>query len=150
MLAPLSHTPADPVHLLGNLVLLVVYGGMVERRLGPRRTLAVLAVGGLGGTGGQLLSYALAGEAGGTLGASAMALAATAFAVVAAMRERLASGWAGDVTWVWTAFGAAVIGRRLALDLVVGVPGVGRFGHLWGITFGLALALEWSGDSAGS
>jgi hypothetical protein len=109
----------------------------------------VLAVAGVGGTAGQLLSYALAGEPGGTLGASAMALAATAFAVVTALRERLAGDWAGDVTWVWAVFGAAVLGRRLALDLVVGVPGVGRFGHLWGIVFGVALAFAWSGSGQG-
>lgn len=154
VLAPLAHTPADPVHLLANVALLVVFGGMTERRLGARATVAVLVVAGLGGTAGQVLSYALAGETGRTLGASGMALAATAFATAEVVRDRLATGrWAGEVGWLWALLGVAILGRRLVLDLVVGVPGVGRVGHLWGVLFGLALALfvspAWT-DSGGS
>jgi membrane associated rhomboid family serine protease len=143
VLGPLSHTPADPTHLLGNLSLLVVFGGMTERRLGPRATVATLAMAGLGGTAGQLVSYWLAPSGtGATLGASAMALAATAFATTASLRGRATTGrWAGEVTWVWTALGVAILARRLVLDLAVSVPGVGRFGHLWGIIFGVGLAL---------
>lgn len=142
VLGPLAHTPADPTHLLGNVVLLVVFGGMTERRLGRWPYLGVLAVSAVGGTAGQLASYALASEPGGTLGASAMALAATAFATVAAVRTRVTTGrWDGETTWVWALLGTAVVGRRLVLDLAVGVPAVGRFGHLWGILFGVGLAL---------
>lgn len=141
LLGMLAHTPADPTHLLGNLALLIVFGGLTERRLGRRHYLVALAVAGLGGTAGQLFWYALASEPGGTLGASAMALAATAFGTVTIGRERLATGdWPGETAWVWALFGAAVLGRRLALDLVVGVPAVGRFGHLWGVLFGAMLA----------
>lgn len=143
LLGPLAHAPADPTHLLGNLLLLVAFGGMTERRLGPRAYLGVLAVAAAGGTAGQLFWYGLTGEPGGTLGASAMSLAATAFATAASLRARVATGrWTGETSWVWVLLGVSVVGRRLVLDLAVGVPAVGRFGHLWGILFGAALALS--------
>jgi membrane associated rhomboid family serine protease len=148
VLGPLAHAPADPTHLVGNLLLVVVFGGMTERRLGSWAYLAVLAVAGLGGTGGQLAWYGLTGEPGGTLGASAMGLAATAFATTASLRARVATGrWTGETSWVWVLLGVSVVGRRLVLDLAVGVPAVGRFGHLWGILFGTALALSRRGNS---
>ncbi|MFB6143545.1 MAG: rhomboid family intramembrane serine protease [Halorientalis sp.] len=145
VLAALAHTPGRPSHLLSSAALLLAFGGMTERRLPGRAYLTFLSVAGLGGTAGQVLWYAAAPSpvpVRGTLGASAVGLAATTFAAAASARTRLATGeWTGETTWVWALLGAFVAGRRLVLDLVVGVAGVGRFGHLWGILFGVAYAL---------
>lgn len=147
LLSPVAHSPFDPFHLVSNLALLVVFGGMAERRLSRSAYLVLLAAAGLGGVAGQLFWYAVAPATAatpGTLGASAAALAATSFAVVDSARRRRAAGrWAGETTWVWTLFGGAVLARRLVLDLAVGVPDVGRYGHLWGVLFGAACALLW-------
>jgi membrane associated rhomboid family serine protease len=144
VLAALAHSPVRPLHLPVNLALLVAFGGMAERRLSRDQYLAVLAAAGLGGTLAQVVSYAFVAPAGsgGTLGASAVALAVTAFAVVDSARTKLATGrWPGETTWVWVLAGSAIAVRRLVLDNVVGVAGVGRYGHLWGVVFGVSVAL---------
>ena len=142
LLAAVAHSPLQPVHLPLNLALLVVYGGMAERRLTRLQYLAVLVAGGVGATGAQVLGYLIQAAASeGVLGASGAALSVTAFAVVESARRKLATGrWAGETTWIWTTFGAFVIGRRLVLDLALQVPGVGRYGHLWGVLFGVGVA----------
>jgi membrane associated rhomboid family serine protease len=141
----LAHSPVDPLHLPVNLSLLVAFGGMTERRLSRRGYYWFLAVAGLASTAGQVAGAAIAasgGDASGTLGASGIALAATGFAVVASARRwRVTGEWEGQTTWLWTAVGAVVLARRLVLDIAVGVPNVGRYGHLWGALFGVTFAL---------
>lgn len=155
LLAPLAHSPVDPWHLPVNVVLLLAYGGMTERRLRRRPYLWFLAVAGVASTAGQVFGSAVAtpaGEASGTLGASGIGLAATGFAVTASLRARAETGeWPGETTWLWVAVGAVIIARRVVLDLAIGVPNVGRYGHLWGVLFGAAYGLfVWRRDPAGN
>ncbi|MFB6139191.1 MAG: rhomboid family intramembrane serine protease [Halosimplex sp.] len=144
LLAPLAHLPTDPRHVLSSVAQLVVFGGLAEHRLGRREYLALLAVSGVATTAAQVTGGAVvdAGDpVSGTLGASGIALAATALVVVDSLRYRLTAGdWHGEVTWLWTLFGAFVVGRA-ALDLVVGDPNVGVVGHLTGIVIGLGFGL---------
>lgn len=145
----LAHSPLRPVHLVGNLALLIVFGGMTERRLGRREYVGFLVVAGLASTFGQALvtgTQPASRGAVGSLGASGATLAAAAYAVVASVRTKLTTGeWDGETTPIWVVAGGAIVARRLALDLAVGVPGVGRFGHLWGVLFGVGYALARSG-----
>lgn len=151
LLSPLAHSPADPFHLLTNVALLLVFGGMTERLLSRRAYLGFLLVAGLGGIAGQLFWYAIAPATvatPGTLGASAIALAATTSVIVDGLRRRRATGqWPGDTTWIWLLSGGLIVARRLVLDLVLGVPDVGRYGHLWGILFGAVLGLVYRGGT---
>ncbi|WP_436930395.1 rhomboid family intramembrane serine protease [Halosimplex halobium] len=147
LLAPLAHLPTDPRHLVSSIVQLLLFGGVVERRLGRRRFLALAAVSGLATTGAQVAWYVALGASGrvaGTLGASGVVLAMTALVVVDSVRYRVATGgWHGEFTPLWVLFGAVIAGQAVfgLLALVAGAAQVGVVGHLTGVVIGLGVGL---------
>jgi len=147
VLAPLAHLPTDPGHLLSSAAQLLLFGGLVERRLGRRQFLAIVAVSGLATTAAQVASYVVldvSGRGVGTLGASGIALAVTAFVVVDSLRYRLSAGeWQGDVTWVWVVLGGVVVARAVlgVVPLAMGTARVGVVGHVTGVLIGVSLGL---------
>ena len=146
VLAPFAHLPTDPGHLLSSVAQLLLFGGLVERRLGRRQFLAVVAVSGLATTGAQVASYVVgvSGRGVGTLGASGIALAVTAFVVVDSLRYRLSAGaWHGDVTWVWVLLGVVVVAQAVfgVVPLAMGTARVGVVGHVTGVLVGSSLGL---------
>ena len=147
MLAPLAHLPTDVWHLGSSVVQLLLFGGLVERRLGRRRFLAIGGVSGLATTGAQVASYVLldvSGRGVGTLGASGIVLATTAFVVVDSLRYRLVAGeWHGEVTWVWVLLGGFVVGRAIfgIVPLAMGTAQVGVVGHVTGVVLGVGTGL---------
>ncbi|WP_123532841.1 rhomboid family intramembrane serine protease [Halosimplex salinum] len=161
LLAPLAHLPTGYRHLASSVVQLLLFGGIVERRLGRRQYLALVAASGLATTAAQVASYVALGATGrgvGTLGASGIVLAMTALVVVDSVRYRLATGdWQGDVTWVWVLLGSVIVAQAVfgLLSLVLGTATVGVVGHLTGVAIGLGYGLVrptgavlFSGDTA--
>lgn len=147
LLAPLAHLPTDPRHVVSSVVQLVLFGGVVERRLDRRRFLALAAVSGLATTGAQVTWYVVLGASGrvaGTLGASGIVLAMTALVVVDSVRYRVATGgWHGDLTWLWVLFGSLVVAQAVfgVVALAAGTAQVGVVGHLTGVAIGLGVGL---------
>ncbi|ELZ22384.1 hypothetical protein C475_17768 [Halosimplex carlsbadense 2-9-1] len=147
LLAPLAHLPTDPRHLLSSVVQLLLFGGVVERRLGRRQFLALAAVSGLATTGAQVawyVSLGVSGRVAGTLGASGVVLAMTALVVVDSVRYRVATGgWHGDFTWLWVFFGTVIAGQAVfgLLALATGTAEVGVVGHLTGVAIGVGVGL---------
>ncbi|QLH77664.1 rhomboid family intramembrane serine protease [Halosimplex rubrum] len=147
LLASLAHLPTDPRHLVSSVVQLLLFGGVVERRLGRRRFLALAAVAGLATTGAQVawyVSLGVSGGAAGTLGASGVVLAMTALVVVDSVRYRVATGdWHGEVTWLWVFFGSVIAGQAVfgLVALAAGTAEVGVVGHLTGVAIGLGVGL---------
>jgi len=147
LLAPLAHLPTDPRHLVSSVVQLLLFGGVVERRLGRRRFLALAAASGLATTGAQVAWYVALGASGrvaGTLGASGVVLAMTALVVVDSVRYRVATGgWHGEFTWLWVFFGAAIAAQAVfgLAALVAGTAEVGVIGHLTGVVIGVGVGL---------
>jgi membrane associated rhomboid family serine protease len=147
LLAPLAHLPTDPRHLASSVVQLLLFGGVVERRLGRRRFLALAVVSGLATTGAQVawyVSLGVSGRVAGTLGASGVVLAMTALVVVDSVRYRFATGgWHGDVTWLWVFFGSVIAGQAVfgLIALAAGTAEVGVVGHVAGVAIGLGVGL---------
>jgi membrane associated rhomboid family serine protease len=145
LLAGFAHSPVEPMHLLGNLALLAVFGGMAERRLSRWEYVAFVLMAMYASTAAQVASYGLVAPDSGTVGvfgASGVALGATAFAVTSALEEKAVTGrWRGETSWLWTVLGGAIVVQRLLRDFALGVPNVGEFGHLGGILVGIAWAL---------
>lgn len=144
LLSPLSHSPANAWHLPSNVVQLLAFGGLAERRLDGKRYVGLLAAAGVASVGAQVAVYADAGPAArgvGTLGASGIALATVGFVVVDNLRFRELTGrWRGEAADLWTLLGGLLIGRAV-LDLFVGAPGIAVVGHLTGIGLGVVCGL---------
>jgi len=147
LLAPVSHLPTDLRHLGSSVAQLLLFGGLVERRLGRRQFLAVVVVSGFATTGAQVASYVLLNVPGrgvGTLGASGIVLAMTAFVVVDSLRYRLSVGeWHGEATWVWVLLGGFIVGQAVfgVWSLVLGTASVGVVGHVTGVVIGVGIGL---------
>ncbi|MFC7139565.1 rhomboid family intramembrane serine protease [Halosimplex aquaticum] len=147
LLAPLAHLPTDLRHLTSSVVQLLLFGGIVERRLGRRQFLGLAVVSGVATTAAQVASYVIVGVGArpvGTLGASGIVLAMTALAVVDSLRYRLATGeWHGDATWVWVLLGGFVVGQAVfgLVTLAFGSAQVGVVGHLTGVFIGFGFGL---------
>lgn len=77
VLAPISH--GSVVHLANNVIVLLLFGGLVEGHLGPGRYLGLFVGAGLAAVLAQVAAYSLAGVAGATLGASGAAFALATF-----------------------------------------------------------------------
>jgi membrane associated rhomboid family serine protease len=99
------HDPSGPIHLGGNLVFLVVFGGIVERALGSVRFLGLYVAAGLGGCAFHCLvspssTDALVGASGALFGLLAVA------AVVRPRMLGFAVAFAGLNVWYAFAGGA--------------------------------------------
>lgn len=144
VLAPLAHTLENPVHLLSSVVVILLYGSLVERTLPRWRYVAFCAGAAYVSIGAQVATY-LTGEMRGTLGASGVAMAMVAFVTVDATRRRLRSSDRVDGTEAGFALlGSVLLVRRLERDVGLLAPAVAESalaGHLAGAGFGLAVAL---------
>jgi len=143
LLAPLAHSPVQETHLVSNVAHLVLFGAVAERRLADRTYLGLIAASGVASVVTQVAVYAVAAQpaGAGTLGASGVAYALTALVVVDSLRYEAATDrWHSEGTWLWTLFGALLIGQAL-LEAIVGVPGVSAVGHFTGVLVGASLAL---------
>lgn len=153
VLAPLAHLPTDPRHMLSSIVQLLVFGGIVERRLGRRAFFGLAVVSGLATTAAQVGSYVVVGvttRSGGTLGASGVVLAMAALVVVDSVRHRLGVGeWHGDVTWVWALLGGFIVAQAVfgLWALAMGTARVGVVGHVTGVVIGLGYGSVRSSES---
>jgi len=117
-----------PPHMLLNAVIIAIVGRAVEARTGA---LALLAVGLVGGTLGQLA--AVYGEPTEFIsGASQATFAMCGFVLLAARIKSYA--WASALVGVLSG---------LTLDVVVSGHGAFKPGHLVGLIFGLVVGLVW-------
>lgn len=116
----------DALHLLVNVGGLALAGWRAEPVLGATRFAALLLAAALFGT---ALEYALAGP--GFIGASAMTIAALAYAVLGPTR--------GRERWLWTALGALA----LAADGLLNPAPLAQFAHAGGFAVGLAAVWLW-------
>lgn len=143
LLAPLAHSPVQENHLVGNVVHLLLFGAVAERRLDDGAYLGVIAASGVASVVTQVAAYVVTGQPAGvgTLGASGVAYALTALVVVDSLRYQAATDrWHGEGTWLWTLFGVLLMGQA-AVEAVVGVPGISAVGHLVGVLVGASYAL---------
>lgn len=143
LFAPLAHSPVQGSHIVSNVVHLVLFGAVAERRLGDGPYVALIAASGVASVVSQVSAYVLAAEPAGvgTLGASGIAYALTALVVVDSLRYQEATDrWHGEGTWLWTLFGLLIMGQAV-LEAAVGVPGVSVVGHLVGVLVGASYAL---------
>jgi membrane associated rhomboid family serine protease len=142
VLAPFSHRSLG--HLVSTLAVLVVYGGLAETVLRPVRYYAVCLVAAYASTGAQVAAYAAGIPGAGTLGASGVALALTAFVAMRTLLGRSVLAAASEVDWVFAASGAFIVAYHLANDFLPGfspLSGTGTFGHAAGIAVGMGVAL---------
>lgn len=146
-LALLTHllVHASPWHLVGNLLLLVVFGPNVERRLGSPAFLGAFL---LCGAAGALAFRALVPQAEGALvGASAAALGLGAIHAVAFAGQRIVVALWILVVWVGELPARVFLAILVALDLVALATtgfGGGRVAvpaHLGGLAVGVLLGL---------
>jgi len=143
LLAPFAHR--DLTHLGTTAGVILVYGGLVERRLPPATYLGFYVAAGYASTGAQLGAYLGGGPGLGTLGASGAALGLVAFfSTVTALErvwDRRDSEDAGrSVETVFAVTGVVVVALVVANDFLptVGLePGTAPFGHLGGMLTGL-------------
>ncbi|MFC7134373.1 MULTISPECIES: rhomboid family intramembrane serine protease [Salinibaculum] len=140
VMAPFAHR--NPSHLLTTLVVIVVYGGLVETVLPDHRFLAFYVFAGYASTLAQLAAY-LGGAPGlGTLGASGAALGLVALYVVRmGGRAIWAPATVTVVDGVFTGSGLVIVATVLANDFVPGVvfaSGTAPLGHVGGLLAGVA------------
>jgi membrane associated rhomboid family serine protease len=142
ILAPASHRSLG--HLLSTAAVLVVYGGLAETVLVSHRYLAVCVGAAYASTAAQVASYVAGAPGAGTLGASGIALALTAYVTGRTFLGGGAVESATDVDWVFALSGAFIVGYHLANDFLPGftpLAGTGPYGHAAGIGVGVAVAL---------
>lgn len=140
ILAPLGHQSIG--HLLGNLLVLVLFGSFAEEVLGEAETYFTFAVAGLAGNAAQVSSYVVAGVESGAVGASAAVLGLVAFHAVRSLRG-LRSGRQPFTSRYWGVAGALVIVAMLASDLLTFSlwTGTAEYAHLAGVMVGTGGAL---------
>lgn len=143
VLAPFAHSLREPLHLLTSIVVVAVYGGLVEARLRAAAYLQLYVLAGYASTAVVVTSYALT-PGSGTFGASGAAMALVGFLVVdTAMR--LVAGEATTVgERVFATTGVAIVVLRMARDFGVVVPaaeGTAPLGHAAGVLVGVGYAV---------
>jgi membrane associated rhomboid family serine protease len=142
LLAPLGHQ--SPGHLLGNLLVLVLFGSFVEEVLSEAETYFLFGVAGLAGNAAQVSSYVVAGVESGAVGASAAVLGLVAFHAIRSLRalgRRSAQPFASRY---WGVAGALVVCLLLANDLLTFSlwAGTAEYAHLAGVVVGAGGALS--------
>ena len=143
VLAPFAHL--GPVHLLSSVLVVLVYGAMVEDLLTPRAYLALYLLAGYVAVVGQVAFYHVAGVSGGTIGASGAGLALVGFvAVTAALGKVPAASPMAPAASALAWLGLGVVVAVLVSDftpLFTLATGTARFGHLGGALAGGLSAL---------
>jgi membrane associated rhomboid family serine protease len=143
VMAPFAHRTVT--HLLTTLVVIVLYGALVESWLADSTVFAFYVLAGYASTAAQLLAY-LGGAPGvGTLGASGAALGLVTLYVVRMVGRAV---WAPDtvtaVDGVFTGSGGLIVAMVLANDFVPGIVvagGTAPLGHLGGMLAGVGYGL---------
>jgi membrane associated rhomboid family serine protease len=126
------HDPESPFHLGGNLVFLVVFGGIVERALGSFRFLGLYAAAGLAGA--ALHCLVASGSSEPLVGASGALFGL--LAVAAVIRPRLAG------------FAVAFVGLNIWYAFMGGAGNVSFGCHIGGFFAGfLVVMFLWMTDS---
>lgn len=141
LLAPLGHQSAG--HLLGNLLVLVLFGSFAEEVLREGETYLLFLVAGLGGNAAQVSSYVVAGADSGAVGASAAVLGLVSFHAVRSLRSVLSRERQPFASRYWGLAGAGVVVVLLANDLFTFSlwAGTAEYAHLAGVTVGAGGAL---------
>ena len=136
LLAPLAHQSA--VHLLGNLLVLVLFGSFAEEILSERETYFLFVVAGVAGNAAQVSSYVVAGVESGAVGASAAVLGLVAFHAVRSLRSVLAGGTQPFTSRYWGIAAVGVVLLLLANDLLTFSlwAGTAEYAHLAGVLVG--------------
>ncbi len=143
LLAPFAHR--DLPHLGTTAGVVLVYGALVERRLGPVTYLGFYVAAGYASTAAQLGAYLGGGPGLGTLGASGAALGLVAlFSTVTVLGRvwgrRGGRGTGRSVETLFAATGVVVVALVVANDFLPAVAlesGTAPLGHLGGMLAGL-------------
>ncbi|MDO8880227.1 MAG: rhomboid family intramembrane serine protease [Coriobacteriia bacterium] len=152
-----SFLHADPLHLLGNMYFLWLFGSIVEDALGPRRLVAVYIVGGLVAAishGVVMLAFVPGAADIPMIGASGALAAIMGLFAVRFYRTKIRVGyfvWFVAMIRYGTFAISSVAGVVLwfARDVVSGLIGIGlgaaggvaNWAHLGGVVFGVAIGL---------
>lgn len=129
-----------PLHLLGNLVFLLVFGPNVERRVGSAALLALFL--GCGAAGG--LAFGATADNGALIGASGAVLGLTAFHALALPGQRVLLAvwllvvWVGEVPSRWVALALVALDLLALLTTGFGGGRVAVAAHLGGVLVGAA------------
>jgi membrane associated rhomboid family serine protease len=142
LLAPLGHQSVG--HLLGNLLVLVLFGSFAEEALAEAEAYFLFAVAGLAGNAAQVSSYVVAGVESGAVGASAAVLGLVAFHAVRSLRALWARRRQPFASRYWGLAGVVVVALLLANDLLsVSLwAGTAEYAHLAGVLVGTGGALS--------
>jgi membrane associated rhomboid family serine protease len=142
LLAPLGHQSVT--HLLGNLLVLVLFGSYAEEVLTEAETYFLFVVAALAGNAAQVSSYVVAGVESGAVGASAAVLGLVAFHAVRSVRALLARTAQPFASRYWGVAGGLVVVLLLANDLFTFSPwaGTAEYAHLAGVMVGAGGALS--------
>jgi membrane associated rhomboid family serine protease len=143
VMAPFAHRTIT--HLLTTLVVIVVYGALVEAWLSDSAVLAFYVFAGYASTVAQLLAYASGAPGIGTLGASGAGLG---LVTLYAVRTTGRAVWRPDtvtaVDGVFTGSGLIIVSLVLANDFLPGVvfaSGTAPLGHVGGMIAGVGYGL---------
>jgi membrane associated rhomboid family serine protease len=141
LLAPLGHQSL--VHLLGNVLVLVLFGSYAEEVLAEAETYFVFVVAGVAGNAAQVSSYLVADVESGAVGASAAVLGLVTFHAVRSLRA-LRAGSQSFASRYWGLAGGVVVVLLLANDLLTFSPwtGTAEYAHLAGVMVGVGGALS--------
>jgi membrane associated rhomboid family serine protease len=141
VLAPLGHQSVT--HLLGNLLVLVLFGSYAEEVLTEAETYFLFVVAALAGTAAQVSSYVVAGVQSGAVGASAAVLGLVSFHAVRSLRALGAEGQSFTSRY-WGVAGGLVVLVLLANDLLSFSlwTGTAEYAHLAGVMVGAGGALS--------
>lgn len=147
-----THSFADVMHLLTNMLALWVFGPMAESRLGPRGTWRLYLVGGLCGAVGHLGMAALQGATGVSLvGASGACYALMLYAACVAPHATIVFFIVQMPLWALAALLVGIGVYSTFVELAVGYGGgVSHSAHLGGAALGfLAYRFGWFVDWQG-
>jgi membrane associated rhomboid family serine protease len=147
-----THSFADVMHLLTNMLALWVFGPMAESRLGPRGTLRLYLVGGTVGALGHLGMAALQGSAGVSLvGASGACYALMLYAACVAPHATIVFMIVQMPLWALAALLVGIGVYSTFVELAAGYGGgVSHSAHLGGAALGFAAyRLGWFVDWQG-
>jgi membrane associated rhomboid family serine protease len=142
LLAPLGHQSVG--HLLGNLLVLVLFGSFAEEVLTAAEACVLFVVAGLAGNAAQVSSYVVTGVESGAVGASAAVLGLVAFHAIRSLRALAARSAQPFASRYWGVAGALVVCLLLVNDFLhVSLwAGTAEYAHFAGVVVGAGGALS--------
>lgn len=143
LLAQFAHRSVQ--HLVTTSVVILVYGALLERRLGTRTFLGFYLAAGYASTAAQLGEYVGGTPSLGTLGASGAALGlVTLFTTTTIAAAVGGDSYRTEADPVFAASGVFIVGTLLVNDFLPGIQvaaGTAPFGHVGGMLTGLFYGL---------